>query len=277
MDSAAGTPSTPAEKVQALLSQVQHAQQSDEWFAARRTLLTASEIFSYLPGRRGNPHLYQPDSYTRQFGDQDRSRPYSTKQDLLLRKVAPDVNPFRENAATRHGKRFEAIANRWYEINTGSTLYEFGLIQHPRYDFLGASPDGISAEGVMLETKCPYSRPITGSCPFGYWVQMQIQMQCADLDECDYLECEVKEITENVYLRETSPEREARGEIGCHLGCYFLIRKTCVTRIQRDQQWFAAVLPHLKETASELNRLLNDAAYRQKWIDTIIKKKTNRY
>lgn len=37
-------------------------------------------------------------------------------------------------------------------------IYEFGLMKNPHHDFFGASPDGISELGVMLEIKCPYKR-----------------------------------------------------------------------------------------------------------------------
>jgi hypothetical protein len=42
--------------------------------------------------------------------------------------------------------------------------------------------------GRLLEIKNPISREITGTPKKEYWVQMQIQMECCDLDHCDFLE-----------------------------------------------------------------------------------------
>ena len=40
----------------------------------------------------------------------------------------------------------------------------------------------------MLEIKNVVSREISGIPKFEYWVQMQIQMEVCDLNECDFLE-----------------------------------------------------------------------------------------
>jgi len=62
---------------------------------------------------------------------------------------------------------------------------------------LAASPDGIIVEGGerlgrLVEIKCPISREIGGAIPFGYWCQMQIQMEVTGLDECEYLEVKLE-------------------------------------------------------------------------------------
>jgi hypothetical protein len=76
---------------------------------------------------------------------------------------------------------------------------------------LGASPDGISSKstldykfnpklGYMLEIKCPYVRPITNKgyiageiCPYYYYCQVQQQLECCDLEFCDFIQCALKE------------------------------------------------------------------------------------
>jgi hypothetical protein len=72
---------------------------------------------------------------------------------------------------------------------------------------LMASPDGIihplnrtkethPLVGRMVEIKCPTSRKITtvgavkgDICPIQYWCQIQQQLECLDLDECDFVQC----------------------------------------------------------------------------------------
>ena len=45
----------------------------------------------------------------------------------------------------------------------------------------------------MLEIKNPTTRKISGIPKKEYWIQMQIQMEVWDLDECDFLETVYKE------------------------------------------------------------------------------------
>jgi hypothetical protein len=76
---------------------------------------------------------------------------------------------------------------------------DYGCIQHDTYKFLGASPDGINVDpksqryGRMLEIKNPTSREITGIPKEDYWIQMQLQMETCNLNECDFLETVFKE------------------------------------------------------------------------------------
>jgi len=75
--------------------------------------------------------------------------------------------------------------------------------------------------GRMLEIKCPRTRKILmdpnapevygphgeemhelykdvkkGVCPAYYWVQVQLQLQCCELDECDFWQCTITEYTD---------------------------------------------------------------------------------
>jgi hypothetical protein len=58
--------------------------------------------------------------------------------------------------------------------------------------YFGASPDGISDTGIMLEIKCPYKRKIEsgGEVPKQYYYQIQGQLEVCGLKECDYFECQ---------------------------------------------------------------------------------------
>ena len=86
--------------------------------------------------------------------------------------------------------------------------------------------------GRMLEIKCPYRRKILmdpnapevygphgepikdlkkdvkkGVCPAYYWVQVQLQLECCDLDECDFWQTEIWEYEDaEDFLEDTDPE-----------------------------------------------------------------------
>lgn len=76
---------------------------------------------------------------------------------------------------------------------------EFGCIQHREHTFIGASPDGIVLSrssplyGRMLEIKNVVNREVNGIPSMPYWIQMQVQMEVCDLEECDFVETVFKE------------------------------------------------------------------------------------
>jgi hypothetical protein len=86
-----------------------------------------------------------------------------------------------------------------YQHKNNTTIGEFGCIVHPKYPFLGASPDGINIDpnsplfGRMIEIKNIVNRTIDGIPLVEYWIQMQIQMEVCDLDACDFVETRFRE------------------------------------------------------------------------------------
>jgi hypothetical protein len=93
------------------------------------------------------------------------------------------------------GIRFEPVVKQILIAMWGVEILEVGRLVHPTDKQLAASPDGLiqtAAErdrvGRLIEIKCPVKREINGKIPFEYWCQMQIQMEVADIDECDYVE-----------------------------------------------------------------------------------------
>jgi hypothetical protein len=169
-------------KVQALQALPQIPQRSDEWFRQFGKILTASEFSAvFVTNKR--------------------------RRDLVYSKANPptDVNinfrhacPTESLTATSWGIRFEPVVKQLLEHRDKWKIYESGRIHHKTNTHLAASPDGIveSAQnpkdiGKLVEIKCPYSRTIGKEIPSDYWIQMQIQMEVTDLDECEYVECTI--------------------------------------------------------------------------------------
>ena len=157
------------EQVERLIKIPQPEQRSLEWYELRDSMLTASDWGTILG-----------------------MNPYSNSNSLLLKKCGKDV-PFPSNPAIDWGVKYEEVAVKIYERRNGVEVLEFGCIRHPTIDYLGASPDGISRDGIMLEIKCPSKREITGVIPKYYWCQVQAQLEVCELDRCDFLECNLKE------------------------------------------------------------------------------------
>ena len=170
------------------LSSIEYPEQrSDTWFEQRKGKITASD-----GGMVVGVNHYEP------------------QWKFVCKKVTDP--PFQNNVFCYHGKKLEAIATMVYEYRMNVKVTEFGMVPHKTIDFLGASPDGIVSPykldskhltrevGKMLEIKCPYTRKINkvgnikgDICPIYYWVQVQLQLECCDLDECDFWQCEIAE------------------------------------------------------------------------------------
>lgn len=151
-------------QVQRLLAVPQYAQRTPEWYAIRKTLMTASNAAAAIGIKpyesfRGDP-----------------------REECLNQIV---TGSFKGNVATRHGSEHEdMVRDRLCEI-TGEVALEFGLIVHPKYPWLAASPDGITTSGRMIEIKCPmYREIIPGHVPHHYYPQIQTQMEVCDLNFC---------------------------------------------------------------------------------------------
>lgn len=142
-------------------------QRSKEWFDLRENRLTASDLAQALG--RGK---------------------FGTRKTLLQKKAFPNQTPFKTMAALKWGTMFEEMGMRCYQQNINpSNIYEFGLIPHKTIDCFGASPDGITETGLMIEMKCPFIRKCDDTIPEQYYIQIQGQLATCELHFCDYVEC----------------------------------------------------------------------------------------
>ena len=131
-------------------------QKSIEWYEKRANIITASQIASIL-----NKNIYQ------------------SSFDMLVEKIhhsillyVESIDPYQKNNIaklpisnkfTDWGNKFEPIAIEFYEFLKKEKVIEIGLVEHSKYDWLGASPDGLLLTGNLLEIKCPKSRKINNT------------------------------------------------------------------------------------------------------------------
>jgi putative phage-type endonuclease len=162
-------------------------QRTEAWHAKRSEMITASEVYGV-------------------FGSE------SARREVMMRKLEPKP-PGEGNAvpALLWGTRFEPVAKKIYEERTKCTITDVSCVQHPRYAFLGASPDGLIVPnsddpkryGRLVEFKCPISRAMKAEIPPGYIHQMQMQMECTGIDECEYVEFRFKQVNYSEWVRST--------------------------------------------------------------------------
>lgn len=140
------------------------AQRTPEWYDARRNLLTASDVAAALgikpfPSYAGDP-----------------------REDCLKKKL--DNHPF-TSIHVRHGQKYEDEARDLLCGLVGTQAFDKGLVIHPTEPWIGASPDGVTTCGKLVEIKCPLQRQIVpGHVPHHYYPQVQVQMEVLDCDAC---------------------------------------------------------------------------------------------
>lgn len=204
-------------RVKTLRKKPQPVQRTPEWFALRNTRVTASEAASCLPVSQEVCQAYIDTFKVEKFkfNPEKYISCYDTLEDYVIKKCLSffGENVFKDSVFTLHGKKFEEIATRLYRRKLKTDVIEFGFLPHSRLGYIGASPDGITPDGVMLEIKCPYSRKIQpGTLPIYYWVQIMIQLETCDLDQCDFLECEIINITKEEFdSQQIDPETQELG------------------------------------------------------------------
>lgn len=155
------------QKVQELRKLPLIPQRSKEWFDLRMNRLTASDLAQAMGrGKFGN------------------------RKTLLEKKAFPENTPFKVLPALKWGTMFEDMGVRCYQQKVNPVpIYDFGLIPHPEINCFGASPDGITETGIMVEMKCPFVRKCDYQVPEQYFLQIQGQLSTCKLTYCDYVEC----------------------------------------------------------------------------------------
>jgi putative phage-type endonuclease len=207
------------EQLDILRNKPQPTQRTKEWYEFRHNLITASNAYKAFENQTTqnqliyekcqplNQHLYVDGDDLEDNEDNEET------EDIKKIKEIKEVVMVNTNTTLHWGQKYEPLSVKYYEHVYGTKIEDFGCIQHETFLFLGASPDGINVDpettryGRMLEIKNIVNREIDGIPKKEYWIQMQLQMEVCDLDECDFLETKFTEYPDTAsYENDTSPE-----------------------------------------------------------------------
>lgn len=160
-------------KIEYLKNIPQPEQRTKEWYEFRYKFLTASNIWkAFISNSTKNQLIY------------DKCKPLNIDK----------YKSFSTESPMHWGNKYEPVSIMLYEMMYNTSVSDFGCIPHRNIPFLAASPDGINTAitsdryGRMLEVKNIVNREITGIPKMEYWIQMQMQMEVCELNECDFLE-----------------------------------------------------------------------------------------
>lgn len=187
-------------------------QRTKLWYTTRVRMLTCSDMAAVLG-----------------------ENPYSNRQ-AVFRKKTGQSRPFKGNYATARGTRLEPEAISAYERVSGKTVWheDIGLLQHPDWPQIGGSPDGITHDGILIEIKCPLTRPIIhGFCPPQYVAQVQVLMEICDLELAHFVQYKPGDIYKKEILD--------------------------ITIMKRDRDYFAKVLPVFLEFMKDITSFYESA------------------
>lgn len=241
-------------------------QRSAEWHSKRSEMITASEV-------------------TKAF----KTATPSARRELILKKIegAKESDGSGMSTACAWGTQFEPIAKYLYcKLNGGGEVVDTSCVVHPVHKFLGASPDGIYFTesrsdlrwGKLIEFKCPISRKFDESTPIpdAYYHQMQMQMECTNLDECDYVEMRFVTLTQTewnasdaafkgrfavydsgkvLYDNELNPTwRKTLPDDDEFRVVHWVLGNWRVANVKRDYTWLET---HIEELQSTWNEILH--------------------
>lgn len=222
----------------------QNDQRSSTWHAKRNEMITASEVYKV-------------------FGTEE------SRRELMMRKLEPTIpseTPSNPVAALVWGTRFEPVAKRIYEKKTHCSITDVSCAQHPVYKFLGASPDGLIVPhddderryGRLVEFKCPMSRAEKPEIPPAYVHQMQMQMECTGIDECEYVEFRFKQVTYNEWKKFNGEKGffsvHESGKVEYDVSIpeddyqviYWVLNSMKQDYVPKDPNWLSTYLPQLQ-------------------------------
>ena len=164
------------------MRELKGAQNSDRWLRNRVGRITASrmaDVMSVLTRKSKSGEAGEPGA------GRIRYRRELIAERILGRAADHFVTRYMEEGSEREG---EACA--MYEAATSQMVMPVGFALHPRFDWSGASPDGI-LEDRVLEIKSPKPETLlewieTAVIPENYVYQMQWEMVCCEKKFADF-------------------------------------------------------------------------------------------
>ena len=237
-------------------------QRTDAWLTTRGKMITASEVSK----------VWQTPA---------------SRLELLEKKLDPPVRSDGANPipALIWGTRFEPVAKKIYEETTQCQIIDVGCCTHPVHSFLGASPDGIIIPkyadadprryGRLVEFKCPMSRALKDEIPSYYVHQMQMQMECTGIDECEYVEFRFKQVNFTQWDSSTDTKGvfavDENGKVDYkeddvtlhewqsaltenHQYIYWVLTNIKKDFVPKDPNWLSDHLPALREFWNDVER-----------------------
>lgn len=155
---------------------IQCDQRDAKWFSERRGIPTASRF---------------SDIVTATHKERNGERRETYIHELVAERMSGTTQEHYVSSAMERGIVLEDEARKWYELKTGRTVNQVGVVFQNKYKKWACSPDGLW-EDRGLEIKCPLRQTvikylIDGKPTGDHIVQMQASMWITGLRKWDYV------------------------------------------------------------------------------------------
>ncbi len=114
-------------------------QRTDEWYAARAGKLTASR-FKDVMGTKAARAKYM--------------------REIVFERLSGQAKHSVSSKSMNWGTEVEPFSSEAFQLRTGLIVEPGTFITHPRYPFIGCSPDGLIGEDEGLEMKSPHDEAV---------------------------------------------------------------------------------------------------------------------
>ena len=161
-------------------------QGTEEWFAARLGVVTASNFHKVLNKKTGRGAYMRKLCAERLTG----CREESYKNDIM-----------------EYGNETEPLARQYYEMANGCKVDEVGFVVRDnmrRENDVGGSPDGLVGEDGMIEIKCPLSSThietiLSDKMPTLHIPQVQGLLWVTEREWCDFISFDPKVLSHPMF------------------------------------------------------------------------------
>ena len=199
-------------------------QGSAEWLRERCGKITASRIADMMDRKKDGSPSAKSESYMHQ---------------LIVERLTGSVAEHFVNRSMLWGIEHEADARNLYEMRFDREVAAAGFIRHPDFEYTGGSPDGLVAQGGIIEIKCPETWTHlqtlqSQTVPEGYQPQIQWLLACTEREWCDFISYDPR-ITDHrlqLYAR----------------------------RVPRDEEWIARITQHVAMFEERILAYLRDVS-----------------
>lgn len=119
-------------------------QRTPEWYQKRAGRITASRFLDFMTRSKRNPREY--------VGARD-----AYKHELAVERLSGKAVPGGGSAATLWGNDVEPYGCFAYEAEVGVLCEQIDFVVHPKYPFIGCSPDRLVGADGCMQMKCPFN------------------------------------------------------------------------------------------------------------------------
>lgn len=153
-------------------------QRTTEWFDARLGKITASRFGDVMTKAKSGKGL--------------SAKAESYLLELVTEIMTGDSKQI-ESASLDWGTFTEENACEEYEVLNFVEVEKVGFIQHPEYEKVGGSPDGLVGDKGIIEIKCPFNSAnhisylFSEKLPGAYYAQIQGNLWITEREWCDFI------------------------------------------------------------------------------------------